>query len=69
MYEIIELSMASLREYVNVWLRYQALWDLHPEQVVEKMGDSIEKWHQVLVEMKEARSTLAAGEIPILVST
>eukprot|EP00945_MAST-04E_sp_MAST-4E-sp1_P001635 g1635.t1 len=61
-YEIIELSMASLREYVNVWLRYQALWDLHPEQVVEKMGDSIEKWHQVLVEMKEARSTFDNSE-------
>ena len=61
-YEIMESSINAMSEYVSVWLRYQALWDLHPEQVVQKLGDSIAKWHEVLVEMKEARSTFDNSE-------
>jgi dynein heavy chain 1 len=27
-YEAVELTIASVKNYVDEWLRYQALWDL-----------------------------------------
>lgn len=34
------------------WLRYQALWDLQPDQLYERLGTDLGKWMKTLVEIK-----------------
>ena len=61
-YSMIEGCMFESLQYTNMWLRYQALWDVLPEQIVEKLGGSIQKWHEMLFEIREARSTFDNSE-------
>ena len=38
----------------QIWLRYQALWDLQPDQLYNRMGSSLDKWMATLEEIKLA---------------
>lgn len=55
------ISMKTFRfqvdEYVNEWLRYQALWDLQAEMLYERLGTDLSKWMKTLVEIRKSRST------------
>eukprot|EP00124_Ichthyophonus_hoferi_P005428 Ihof_evm1s783 gene=Ihof_evmTU1s783 len=56
-YMAIERQLAEVKEYVDTWLNYQALWDLDANTVYDRLNDDIPMWHQLLVEIKDARST------------
>lgn len=38
--------------FLQEWLRYQALWDLQPDQLYERLGTDLGKWMKTLVEIK-----------------
>ena len=56
--EAIESKIGEVEGYVKEWLQYQTLWDMEASAVFQELGDSsIEPWKQLLLEVKNARST------------
>ncbi|KAI8505359.1 Cytoplasmic dynein 1 heavy chain 1 [Branchiostoma belcheri] len=45
------------------WLQYQALWDLTPDQVYNRIGEGIQRWVNVIVEVKQSRATFDTAEV------
>ncbi|KAJ2355534.1 dynein heavy chain, partial [Coemansia sp. RSA 2618] len=43
--------------YVQIWLQYQALWDLQTDYVLQFLGDDLGRWQAMLLEIRRARST------------
>ncbi|CAI4230233.1 unnamed protein product [Auanema sp. JU1783] len=56
-YNTIDNIMSKVEDYVNEWLRYQALWDLQAEILYERLGTDLSKWMKTLVEIRKSRST------------
>ena len=42
-YGLIESCYNSVHKYVQVWLQYQALWDMQTGFVVSRLGDNLNK--------------------------
>jgi dynein heavy chain 1 len=51
-YTAVEVVIGRVRDYVSEWLRYQALWDLQPDMLYERLGTNLDKWIKTLVEIK-----------------
>ena len=65
MYEVLEAInslMLRVAEYVNRWTQYQALWDLQPDVLYERLGDELQNWMTVVKEVKAARSMVDTQE-------
>ncbi|XP_071453347.1 dynein heavy chain, cytoplasmic isoform X3 [Hetaerina americana] len=56
-YQAIENKIKQMRDYVDDWLRYQALWDLQADSLYGKLGDDIILWMKCLNDIKETRAT------------
>ncbi|KAJ3385444.1 hypothetical protein HDU84_002244 [Entophlyctis sp. JEL0112] len=56
-YEGIEAKIKLVNEYVSKWLQYQSLWDLQTDSIYNAIGDDLAKWHQLVLEIKKARTT------------
>lgn len=54
--------MKKVTDYVNDWMRHQALWDLQPDQLFERLGTDLSRWMQTLVEVKKARASIDTQE-------
>ena len=54
---LIESNISAVGDYVKHWFQYQALWDMPTETVLKQLGDSVEKWQQLLRDIKAERST------------
>ncbi|KAF9438119.1 hypothetical protein BGZ76_009650 [Entomortierella beljakovae] len=61
-YEIIEAKVTQVKEYVDIWLQYQSLWDLESQYIFTYLGDDLAKWQQLLLEIKKARTTFDNSE-------
>ncbi|XP_034944602.1 dynein heavy chain, cytoplasmic isoform X1 [Chelonus insularis] len=61
-YEAIESKMKDVAEYVDQWLRYQALWDLQPENLYGKLGEDINLWMKCLNDIKKTRTTFDTSD-------
>ncbi|TPX59802.1 hypothetical protein PhCBS80983_g02245 [Powellomyces hirtus] len=61
-YEIIEQKTKEVRDYSEIWLRYQSLWDLESFYVYDQLGDNLPLWQQLVLEIKKARSTFDNSE-------
>ncbi|KAL3873221.1 hypothetical protein ACJMK2_036362 [Sinanodonta woodiana] len=61
-YDGIEKIIKNLEDYVMVWLRYQALWDLTPDALYERMGFNVKTWMNTLEEIKASRKTFDTSE-------
>lgn len=61
-YECIETSIKSMKDYVNEWLRYQALWDLQPDSLIIRFKENIPDWMQLLADIKKSRATFDTSE-------
>ncbi|KAG0320600.1 hypothetical protein BGZ99_004425, partial [Dissophora globulifera] len=61
-YEVIEGKVTQIKEYVNIWLQYQSLWDLESQYIFNFLGDDLAKWQQLLLEIKKARATFDNSE-------
>ena len=51
-----------MSDYVSKWLQYQSLWDLESDFVYTKLGDDLNRWQQLVLEIKKARSTFDNSE-------
>ncbi|KAK3093975.1 hypothetical protein FSP39_022394 [Pinctada imbricata] len=61
-YSAIQNVMKELSSYVNVWLRYQSLWDLNPDVLYSRLGMKIKIWMATLEEIKASRKTFDTSE-------
>ena len=61
-YRVIDECYSSVNKYVQVWLQYQALWDMQTESIFARLGDNLQKWTELLVEIKKARRTFDTSE-------
>ena len=43
-YEAVELTISSVKNYVDEWLRYQALWDLQVRSLWQGLYFWCTKW-------------------------
>ncbi|CAG8466762.1 5969_t:CDS:10, partial [Racocetra fulgida] len=62
-YEVIEAKLKEVSEYVNKWLQFQSLWDLEPNHIYDRLGDDLNKWKQILSEIKKSRTTFDNSEV------
>ena len=51
-----------VEDYVAEWLRYQSLWDLQPDSLVNRFKESITDWMKVLADIKKSRATFDTSE-------
>ncbi|KAF9140779.1 hypothetical protein BGX30_005985 [Mortierella sp. GBA39] len=61
-YEVIEAKVSQVKDYVDIWLQYQSLWDLESQYIFTLLGDDLAKWQQLLLEIKKARTTFDNSE-------
>ncbi|OAQ30330.1 dynein heavy chain [Linnemannia elongata AG-77] len=61
-YEVIEAKVTQVKDYVDIWLQYQSLWDLESQYIFTLLGDDLAKWQQLLLEIKKARTTFDNSE-------
>ncbi|KAJ1368590.1 hypothetical protein KIN20_029753 [Parelaphostrongylus tenuis] len=53
-YITVDRILREVDDYVNEWLRYQALWDLQAEMLYERLGTDLSKWMKTLVEIRKS---------------
>ncbi|EFA77050.1 cytoplasmic dynein heavy chain [Heterostelium album PN500] len=56
-YQTIQSKLDEVQKYVQIWLQYQALWDMESSFVYSKLGDDLNRWQQLLSQIKKSRST------------
>ncbi|KAK7504322.1 hypothetical protein BaRGS_00004626, partial [Batillaria attramentaria] len=61
-YAAVQKIVGDFKKYVNVWLRYQALWDLNPDVLYGRMGSNLKLWMATLEEIKASRKTFDTSE-------
>ena len=61
-YDAIEDRLRDLRVYVDKWLEFQALWDLEADYLYNTLGDDLDKWQQLLLEIRKTRGTFDTAE-------
>ncbi len=61
-YHAIDARLEEMGVYLEEWYTYQNLWDLRSEQLHEQLGDNLAQWHQLLQEVRHARSTFDTSE-------
>ncbi|KAJ6231571.1 dynein heavy chain [Anaeramoeba flamelloides] len=61
-YNWIEKLIKQVKEYVTVWFQYQSLWDIEPNFIEQKIGNDLQKWQDLLLEVKKYRSTFDTSE-------
>ncbi|KAJ3389103.1 hypothetical protein HDU92_001163 [Lobulomyces angularis] len=61
-YEVIEQKLSDVTAYIKVWLQYQSLWDLDSENVYHLLGEDLNRWQQLVSEIKKARNTFDNSE-------
>lgn len=61
-YTVIDSRIEAMATYLEEWYTYQNLWDLRSEQLHETLGDDLGQWHQLLQEVRHARSTFDTSE-------
>ncbi|CAG8458261.1 9384_t:CDS:2, partial [Cetraspora pellucida] len=62
-YNVIEAKLKEVSEYVNKWFQFQSLWDLEPNHIYDRLGDDLNKWKQILSEIKKSRTTFDNSDV------
>ena len=57
LYERIELTLSIVQVYVDEWLQFQSLWDLQLEQIQDDIGEELDLWLQLILEIRQKRDT------------
>jgi dynein heavy chain 1 len=61
-YSSIEQRIQEVGTYVDKWLQFQSLWDLQSEHVYDILGEDLNKWLQLLQEIRKSRSTFDTSD-------
>ncbi|EMR09626.1 hypothetical protein PNEG_02210 [Pneumocystis murina B123] len=56
-YSSILKVLNEVNAYVEKWLQFQSLWDLHLDHVYNFLGNDLSKWLQILREIQKSRCT------------
>merc|ERR1719422_1263221 len=62
-YFVIEKTITDVKNYVEEWLRYQALWDLQPDALQSKFTEDIGLWMRLLNDIRKSRATFDTSEV------
>ena len=57
LYERIEGKLSVAQVYVDEWLQFQSLWDLQLEQIQDNLGEELDLWLQLILEIRQKRDT------------
>jgi dynein heavy chain 1, cytosolic len=57
LYESIEGKLAVAQTYVDEWLQFQSLWDLQLDQIQDDIGEELDLWLQLIMEIRQKRDT------------
>lgn len=56
-------EVLNVVKYLNqVWLQYQCLWDMQAENIYNRLGEDLNKWQALLVQIRKARGTFDNAE-------
>ncbi|KAL1257320.1 hypothetical protein QQF64_010564 [Cirrhinus molitorella] len=61
-YNAVKEIVSEVEQYVKVWLQYQCLWDMQPENIYNRLGEDLNKWQALLVQIRKARGTFDNAE-------
>ncbi|KAI9501195.1 dynein heavy chain [Coemansia spiralis] len=61
-YRSVTAMTKQAASYVQIWLQYQALWDLQIDYVLSFLGNDLTRWQSILLEIRRARSTFDNSE-------
>ena len=61
-YSSLEKKFNECEEYVKTWVSYQVLWEIQPQIIYDKLGEDMDKWQQLMNELKQGRKTFDTGE-------
>ncbi|KAK5121795.1 hypothetical protein LTR85_004670 [Meristemomyces frigidus] len=57
LYERIEAKLSLAQSYVDEWLQFQSLWDLQLNQIQDDLGQELDLWLQLILEIRQKRDT------------
>lgn len=57
LYKIIETKLSVAQGYVDEWLQFQSLWDLQLDQIQDDIGEELDLWLQLILEIRQKRDT------------
>lgn len=57
LYERIEAKLSVAQVYVDEWLQFQSLWDLQMQQIQDDLGEELDLWLQLILEIRQKRDT------------
>jgi dynein heavy chain 1 len=58
----LEKVLKAANGYFDIWKQYQALWDLQSAQIYDMLEDDVEKWTQLLNEIRQGRKTFDTSD-------
>ncbi|OCT64951.1 cytoplasmic dynein 1 heavy chain 1 isoform X1 [Xenopus laevis] len=61
-YSAVMGIVTEVEQYVKVWLQYQCLWDMQAENIYNRLGEDMNKWQALLVQIRKARGTFDNAE-------
>ncbi|PNJ26279.1 DYNC1H1 isoform 3 [Pongo abelii] len=61
-YSAVMGIVSEVEQYVKVWLQYQCLWDMQAENIYNRLGEDLNKWQALLVQIRKARGTFDNAE-------
>ena len=61
-YSSLEKIFNECEKYVKTWESYQVLWKIQPQVIYDKLGEDIEKWKQLMSEIKLGRKNFDKGD-------
>ncbi|KAK4618664.1 Dynein heavy chain, cytoplasmic [Fulvia fulva] len=57
LYERIQAKLNVAQTYVEEWLQFQSLWDLQLQQIQDDLGEELDLWLQLILEIRQKRDT------------
>ncbi|KAM9149649.1 LOW QUALITY PROTEIN: cytoplasmic dynein 1 heavy chain 1-like [Pangshura tecta] len=61
-YSAVMGIVTEVEQYVKVWMQYQCLWDMQAENIYNRLGEDLNKWQALLVQIRKARGTFDNAE-------
>ena len=57
LYESLEAKLSVAQAYIDEWLQFQSLWDLQLDQIQDDLGEELDLWLQLILEIRQKRDT------------
>eukprot|EP00928_Gymnodinium_smaydae_P025254 TRINITY_DN20180_c0_g1_i4.p1 TRINITY_DN20180_c0_g1~~TRINITY_DN20180_c0_g1_i4.p1 ORF type:complete len:4280 (-),score=1133.62 TRINITY_DN20180_c0_g1_i4:296-13135(-) len=61
-YASINRMIGKMEDFVKGWMQYQTLWEVSVQDLLERVGNSLAPWLQLLAEIKQTKSRLESSE-------